>query len=89
MPAVSLVHHHSVQVVALLLYGHLFVHALYPRLTITQLGLKACDPLRELPALSHQAGRHHLKLQTRHQSLYWHSQPRQYGLRWLKYISQR
>ena len=52
-PAVSLVHHHSVQAVAQLLHGHHFVHALHPRLTITQIGLKACDPLLDLPALSH------------------------------------
>ena len=72
-PAVSLVHHHSVQAVAQLLHGHLFVHAHDPRLTITQVGLKACDPLFELPALSHQAGRHHLKLQLRHKPWYGHS----------------
>ena len=45
-----------------LLHGHLFVCALDPRHTITQVGLKAPNPLLVLPALSHQAGRHHLKL---------------------------
>ena len=55
-PVLSLVHHLSVQAVALLLHGHLFVHALDPRLTITQFGLKAPNPLLDLAALSHQAG---------------------------------
>ena len=72
-PVVSLVHHHSVQAVSLLLHGHLFVRALDPRLTITQVGLKAPDPLLDLPAQSHQAGRHHLKLQLRHKPWYGHS----------------
>ena len=44
-PVVSLVHHHGVQAVALLLHGHLLVHALDPQLTITQIGLKAPNPL--------------------------------------------
>ena len=61
------------QVVALLPHEHLFVCALDPCLTITQVGLKAPDPLLNLPALSHQAGRHHLKLQVRHQPWYVHS----------------
>ena len=63
-PVVSLVHHHSVQ--ALLLHGHLFVRALDPRLTILQVGLNAPDPLLDLPAMSQQAGRPHIKLQLRH-----------------------
>ena len=50
-PVVSLVYHHSVQAVALLLHEHLFVHALDPCLTITQVGLKAPDTLLDLPAL--------------------------------------
>ena len=69
-PVVSGVHHLSVQAVALLLHGQLFVCALDPRLTITQVGLKAPDPLLNLPVLSHQAGRHHLKLQFQHQPWY-------------------
>ena len=72
-PVVSLVHHHSVQAVALLLHGHLFVRALDPRLTILQVGLKAPDPLLDLPDLSHQAERHHLKLQLQHKPWYGHS----------------
>ena len=72
-PVMSLVHHHSVQAVALLLHGHLLVCALDTRLTITQVGLSAPNPLLDLPALSHQAGRHHLKLQLRHQPWYGHS----------------
>ena len=44
-PVVSLVHHHGVQAVALLLHGHLLEHALDPRLTIMQVGLKAPNPL--------------------------------------------
>ena len=71
--SIPLVHHLSVQAVALLLHEHLFVHALDPRLTISQVGLKAPNPLLNLPTLSHQAGRHHLKLQLRHQPLYVHS----------------
>ena len=55
-PVVSLVHHLNVQAVALLLHGHLFLHALDPSLTITQSGLKAPNPLLDLAALSHQAG---------------------------------
>ena len=51
-PVVSLVHH----------LAGLFGCALDPRLTIAQVGLKAPDPLLDLPALSHQAGKHHLKL---------------------------
>ena len=61
------------QAVSLLLHEHLFVCALDPRLTITQVGLKAPDPLLDLPSLSHQAGRYHLKFQVRHQPQYWHS----------------
>ena len=72
-PVVSLVHHHGVQAVALLLHGHLLVHAVDPRLTITQAGLKAPNPLLDHPALSHQAGKHHLKLQLRHLLWYGHS----------------
>ena len=70
---VSLVHHHGVQAVALLLHGHLLVYALDPCFTIRQVGLKACNPRLDLPALSHQTGRHHLKLQLGHQPWYWHS----------------
>ena len=44
-PVVSLMHHHGVQAVALLLHGHLLVHTLDPQLTITQVGLKAPKPL--------------------------------------------
>ena len=54
-PVVSLVHHHGVQAVALLLHGHLLVHALDPRLTITQVCLKAPNLLLDHPTLSHQA----------------------------------
>ena len=72
--------HSSVQAVALLLQGHLLVHALDPCLTMMQVGLKAHDPLLHLPALSHQAGRHHLKLQPGHQPRYGHSQPRRHHL---------
>ena len=72
---VSLVHHHGVQAVALLLYGHLLVYALDPCLTIMQDGLKARNPCLDLPALSHQSGRHHLKLQLGHQPRYGHSCP--------------
>ena len=61
------------QAIALLVHEHLFVCALDPCLTITQVGLKAPDPFLDLPALSHQAGRHHLKLQLRHQPWYVHS----------------
>ena len=50
--------------------------------TITQVGLKAPAPLLDLPALSHQAGRHHLKLQLRHQPWYRHS------LAWPSKVSQ-
>ena len=63
---------HTVQAVALLLHGQLFECALDPRLTIPQVGLKAPYPLLDLPALSHQAGRHHLKLQLGDQPLYGH-----------------
>ena len=49
-PIVSLVHHHGVKAVALLLHGHLLVHALDPRLTITQVGLKAPNLLLDHPA---------------------------------------
>ena len=56
----------GVQAVAMLLHGQLLVHALDPRLTITHVGLKAPDPLLDLPARSYEAGRHHLKLQLRH-----------------------
>ena len=66
-PVVSLVHHLSVQAVALLLHGQLFECALDTPLTIMQDGLKAPDPLLDCPALSHQTGRHDLKLQLRHQ----------------------
>ena len=55
-PVVSLMHHHGVQAVALLLNGHLLVYALDPRLTNTQVGLKAPNPLHDHLALSHQAG---------------------------------
>ena len=54
-PVVSFVYHHGVQAVALLLPGHLLVHALDPWLTITQVGLKAPNPLHDHPALYHQA----------------------------------
>ena len=58
-PVVSLVaqvvHHLSVQAVALLMHGHLFVHALDPRLTIMQVGLKAPNlSLTSLPCLTRQ-----------------------------------
>ena len=36
-------------------------------------GVLCPDPLLDLPALSHQAGGHHLKLQFRHQPWYGHS----------------
>ena len=49
-PIVSLVHHHCEKAVALLLHGHLLVHALDPRLTITQVGLKAPNLLLDHPA---------------------------------------
>ena len=49
-PVVSLVHHHGVQAVDLLLHGHLLVPTLHPRLTITQVGLKARNPLLDHPA---------------------------------------
>ena len=52
-PVVSLVHH----------LAGLFGCALDPHLTIAQVGLKAPDPLIYLPALAHQAERHHLNLQ--------------------------
>ena len=86
-PVVFLVHHHRVQAIARLLHGHLCVHALDPRLTITQVGLKACDPLLNLPALSHQAGRHHLKLQPRHQPRYRHSQSQSHHLHLQIYLA--
>ena len=54
-PVLSLVHNLSVQAVALLLHEHLFVRALDPPLTITEVGLKTPNPLLNLPALSHQA----------------------------------
>ena len=63
---VSLVHHHDVQAVVLLLHGHLLVYALDPFFTKRQVGLKAGNPRLNLPALSHQAGRHHLKIQLGH-----------------------
>ena len=72
-PVASLVHHHDVQAVALLLHGLLLVHALDPRLTITQVGMKAPNSLLDHLALSHQAGKHHFKLQLRHQLWYGHS----------------
>ena len=53
-PVVSLVHHHGVQAVALRLDGHLRLHAFDPRLTITQVDLKAPNHLLAHPALSHQ-----------------------------------
>ena len=49
---VSLVHHHGVQAVALLLPGHLLVYALDPCFTIRQVGLKARNPRLDLSALS-------------------------------------
>ena len=70
------------QAVALLLHKHLFVCALDTPLTITQVGLKAPDPLLDLPALSHKTGRHHPKLQLQHQPWYVHS------LAWLSKVSQ-
>ena len=63
---VSHVHHHGVQSVALLLHGHFLVYAIDPCFTNRQVGL-------DLPALSHQTGRHHLKLQLGHQPRYGHS----------------
>ena len=48
-PVVSLVHHHVVQAVALLLHGHLLVHALDPQLNITQVGMKAPNPFLDHP----------------------------------------
>ena len=53
-PVVFLAHHHGVQAVALLLYGHLLVHALDPQLTIKQVDLMAPNPLLDHPTLSHQ-----------------------------------
>ena len=50
IPVVSLGHHHGVQAIALLLHGHILVNALDPQLTITQVGLKAPDPLLNLLA---------------------------------------
>ena len=49
-PVVSLMHHHGVHAVALLLHGHLLVHALDPQLTNMQVGLKAPNPLLDHPA---------------------------------------
>ena len=70
---VSLVHHHGVQAVALMLHGHLLVYALDPCFTIRQVGLKARNARLDFPALSHHAGRHHLNLQLQHKPCYGHS----------------
>ena len=74
-PVVSLLHHHGVQAVALLLQGQLLVHVHDPCLTIRQVSLKTCNLLIDLPAPPHQAGIQHLKLQIRHQPQHRPGQP--------------